>query len=227
MEARQHLRDHGPSGARRIVKRAARTSALALAIGLAIAVPPADTPAEGPDAPPERALERCGEVGAGTPATANAGCEIDAVVERFDFRLLNVFGDTEFATCSLNLELRVDRAGRLWVLYAGISTVHGPCSDIRACYRPKRDDEYWRAAPTKPWTGSARDTGNGSLRVDLDACFDTCAGRFEGRVELDVFRHGRGWHMRADEEAVGLSGLELDGEWQLSGELAALRAAAS
>jgi hypothetical protein len=125
-----------------------------------------------------------------------------------------------FGNCIFTFDLSLAADGRLWlddVRVGGTS----PCNDTWACsptdapgwaddvhFRPQRASRY-------PWEGRLEMRGEHGARGYVRACLDTCLGRFEGRMEIEVLRKGGSWVMRARPTGVGASGLAIAGEWSL------------
>jgi hypothetical protein len=118
-------------------------------------------------------------------------------------------GRLPFARCQARYTLYVDGRGRTVlaeVAFAGPS----PCNDATSCF----SDEGVRFARGRILRGPG-----GELHHVVDACFDTCIGRFAGRMETTIVRDGRTWRELADHALAGASGWELDGDWRLVGRL--------
>jgi hypothetical protein len=149
------------------------------------------------------------------PAGGAREVYMDALPGGAKLRLLTMFGDAPFATCDLSFRMRVTPSGDVTIDRIGVRNIpnrDSPCNDIRACWE-RRDVDLGRVSPTVPWKGTLRDP-DGKPSAHLELCFDTCAGRFEGRVSFDVRRDRRGWRMQTTDDALGTTGLELSGEWR-------------
>jgi hypothetical protein len=143
------------------------------------------------------------------------GCVLEGS-GRVLFRIITPFGRAHFAKCTLRFTAHV----RLDGLVAFDDAVVGGeniCADIRPC-REETDPTY------RPWLGQIEPRGKG-YRLRVDACFDTCAGWFEGPLTLSLDQ-GDGMRLRAERAQVGESGLELDGDVRLSGDDLELRTVA-
>jgi hypothetical protein len=143
------------------------------------------------------------------------GCRIIVAPARVTFTAVGIFGDVPLATCAVGLTVAIGPAGTLAaapVVNSLDGAASGPCGDVLAC---RRSADPERLGEQPPWRGRLSTRGR-AIEADLDACLDTCLGRFEGRLRLDLERTpARQWRMRADRAAVGSSGLELAGAWML------------
>jgi hypothetical protein len=147
---------------------------------------------------------------------ALGGCELTVSETPMRFTVVSVFGDQPFAHCPLSYRMRIGPTGSL--VLSDIATsqftgdVHGPCGDTLACRRDVQGPDEDKL----PWTGKLSASNDGSLHADIDACFDTCLGRFEGNARLDFEQLPNGvWRMRATLVPVGTSGMEIAGSWSL------------
>jgi hypothetical protein len=158
----------------------------------------------------------CGDV-AVRGLDARGGCEIAYAQSAIRFTTLTMFGDQPLARCRLGFEVRAGQTGDL--VLTGISTAGPPsgtagvCGDILACRRNVQGKEPRRFMP---WEGRLTTPGDRRLHLEVDVCFDTCLGRFEGRTRLAVTRTASGaLRMRAEAAAIGTSGMEITGTWTL------------
>jgi hypothetical protein len=146
------------------------------------------------------------------------GCELVANALKARFRLKTLFGDSWFATCKLSFTMRVDGAGRIGVDEASIEqalgAVEGPCGDIQRCRIRSTGETPWEY--NRPWRGRIRSTSDARLIAEIDLCFDSCAGRLQGRTAIPMTRDERGWRLEAADAAVGRSGLSVSGTWRLT-----------
>lgn len=63
------------------------------------------------------------------------------------------------------------------------------------------------------WKGRIRAV-DGRLEHVVDACLDTCAGRFQGKLVTRLTRTAKGWRSSSDTGSIGDSGWELrDVRW--------------
>jgi hypothetical protein len=118
-----------------------------------------------------------------------------------------------FAECDFRLDLHVDADGRGWIPTMGIDG-RNPCFDAPPCFSTDERALPWRASI---------DRRGGATELRVDACLDTCIGRFEGRLDLDLVRHGDAWRARADQAMVGTSGWRFDGAIEAPGAGVAVR----
>lgn len=158
----------------------------------------------------------CGEVQI-RGLSLEGGCELWTSEAEVELQTLNLFGDHDFATCSLAFRMHVGGNGELGVADVSINASPGPagaaCGDILACRRSFEGEESWEEK--LPWRGRIVADGDGALTAEIDACFDTCAGRFEGVTRLTVVDGPRGLRLGTRRAALGLSGLEIGGRWGL------------
>jgi hypothetical protein len=168
--------------------------------------------------PHDEYLTHCRAVGV-SGAESRGGCAVKVFAPRVRFTVLTPLGTIPFATCGVSLKLRFGGSGRVAVDDVGITSFKGPCADAVTCLGPARED----GDPRAPWPGAVRGDGNGALHVVVDACLDTCIGRFQGPLALGLERAERSWRLRASEAPIGESGFVVDGEWSFPGEALDLR----
>jgi hypothetical protein len=151
---------------------------------------------------------------------ARGGCVVETRAERVRLTVLSSLGGMQFATCGVGMTLHFGPRGRVAVADVTITSLKGPCADAVACLgRTGPDGELNRL----PWIGEIHGDGDGDLRLAVDACLDTCIGRFEGRLTWSLVRAERTWRLRADRAPIGESGFVWDGEWRFRGEAVDLR----
>jgi hypothetical protein len=168
--------------------------------------------------------ERCSAIAVGTGSRADqvrGGCVLDAVGYVVDIAVLTAVGDVPFGRCTVEYDVHVDGAGRT-VLDRIAFPGGGACGDAEPCWTGRKDGEVrWL-----PWRGRIVRTGDGELEHRVDACFDTCMGRFEGplALELDLpsgataaagSSRSRTMSVEAPARVVGESGWRLDGAWTI------------
>ena len=134
------------------------------------------------------------------------GCVAEARMAA-TFRIVTPFGVVPFADCTFSFDAHIAGNGSV-ALYGIAAGGASPCGDIRSCRLDTDSDR-------QPWLGEIVAEGSDRLQLRLDACMDTCAGWFEGPIELSLLRSGGGWRLRAGAAQLGYSGLELDGGVQL------------
>jgi hypothetical protein len=149
--------------------------------------------------------------------TVRGGCPVEARAQKTRFTALTMFGDQPLGKCTLLFSLYASATGELAASDVTILTDTGadmgPCGDIVACRRTV--DGRQRLEEKLPWTGRLGRDGN-RLYAELDVCFDTCLGRFEGPARFGLEPAARGsWRMSSTGAAVGVSGLEIAGSWRL------------
>ncbi|MEX1141496.1 MAG: nuclear transport factor 2 family protein [Thermoleophilaceae bacterium] len=158
----------------------------------------------------DSATARCGPVTV-RGRSVRGGCAATATARDIDFTLLSVLGASAFARCGVRMDLHADGRGRVWAANVDTDKDRFPCNDIAPCSGRPGVGALPSSGP--PWRGRVRGSG-ARMRLELDVCLDTCIGRFEGRTRLRLVPAGRRWAMWV-RGAVGLSGLELEGEWEL------------
>jgi hypothetical protein len=142
-------------------------------------------------------------------AGTSGGCEAFATSGRAEIVVLTMFGPLDFATCDIQFSLYVGPDGRTVIrdLVAFGVELNSPCGDILPC---RRD-----VVEKLPWPGRIITAGHRYRNV-ADACFDTCLGRFEGRLMFDLLpSRAGGWRLRAAQAVAGASGFRIDGAWAL------------
>jgi hypothetical protein len=159
------------------------------------------------------------------------GCESLGSTLQVELRIRTVFGVLPFAdSCGVTFDFTVDRDGRTWMDYLRIGGGAGdPCNDVRACAPPgltrRFDDpsDQRSSIDHYPWRGRLHPLGDGRFVNRFDMCVDTCAGRYDGRVDFALERQGGEWVVSAENAPVGRSGLSWSGEWTLDPGRFALR----
>jgi len=209
---------------RRLLAAGGGLALLAGAAGLAWALAPASGSATGVTVTGGSAGAPCPDVEI-AGARARGGCVVDVPKAPAALAALTAFGDHRLARCMVGFELRIGGSGELALtglvaddledrraVALGVSEA---CGDVLACRRVEGADYYPTARDKLPWPGRVVASGS-RLTAELDACFDTCLGRFEGTLSLDLAeRAGGGWDLAGRRAAVGDGGLELDGRWAL------------
>lgn len=147
-------------------------------------------------------------------------CVVRAVAS-MDLKVATAIAQFPFATCSIEYNVRIDRTGRTLVSELEFDG-KSPCPDIRPCFP---DPVYVLSESLgPPWKGRIVKTGEGRYEHRVDACVDSCLGRFEGKLVLRLERQGVGWRALTQRGGpVGLSGLSLGtGSWRWKGLRAGL-----
>ena len=151
--------------------------------------------------------------------TVGGGCELTAVPATIRLRLRSLFGTSLFGDCTVAFTMKVAASGRVGVDDGGVGygsdlSKQSGCGDMDRCRVRLPDNE----GPRLPWQGQIWKRANGRVGVELALCFDSCAGRLQGRTHMEMVRGKRGWLLRAADSPVGRSGLSLDGTWRLETE---------
>jgi len=174
-------------------------------------VPRATDRADGP--------KRCPETVAPmrTP-TVEGGCYGMTSTVPLELDVLSMLGPTPFTTCDAFLTLQTSRDGRVWIrdfLLDGKGLLSA-CGDVVQC-RPLHGSTQIAQRRRLPWPGRMEQGSAGARIALLDACFDTCMGRFEGELEVRLEQHRGRLRLSIDDAPVGDSGLLLDTkrEWSL------------
>lgn len=206
--------------------------AAAIGAGLAIAAVASGLALRPQGAPAEADGPRAAAVADGRPVAcsplevrqvdATGGCLLRAQKAKLAFTTLSLFGDEPLGRCPVRFDLRVGPTGELAIERIAVEayvlddprTRQAACGDIVACRpHPATASE---SDPGRPWSGRVAVSAGGALRAELRICFDTCFGRFEGPASLRLRPVARGaWRLEAERQAIGLSGLEIDGGWLL------------
>jgi len=198
---------------------------LALSIGAALAwLAPAQgaAPSEPAttSATPAGVARGCPEVTVEeAPPSVEGGCVAELPPRPVRLTVLSMYGPVPFETCLVQLALHVSPAGEVWMPTFGADEEgrrQGACGDIEPC-RWTGGDEPIYMAPFDPWRGTIERAGGRDVAV-LDTCFDTCLGRFEGKLRIGLVRKGGRWRASAAPGSVGESGLRLEGSWPISWE---------
>jgi hypothetical protein len=139
------------------------------------------------------------------PTMPIGGCKVAVESGPVAVTIRSAIGDMRIESCTFKLELLVDASGATMADGIRVSG-DSPCNDLGACdYKEPR-----------PWRGRIERGEDGRLHHVLDACFDTCFGRFVGELTLSLERIAPGvWRQRADRALVGRSGYQLDGAWRV------------
>lgn len=153
----------------------------------------------------------CAELSTQSYPLIAGGCILYAANE-IDITVRTMFGPLHFGRCRIAINLLVGPTGRTW-LQGFDSESAGACGDMLPC-REKSTPEEIIQANKLPWKGRVV-RGSAGAEAELDLCLDTCLGRFEGRTAFDLLDERGDWTLRAKDSVVGVSGLELDGRWDL------------
>jgi len=143
--------------------------------------------------------------------TAQGGCVLEAE-GTFQFTVLHAFGDRLYASCDLNLLLQIDGQGKFIVTSVGsargVEPAGDTCGDIYMCGNGDGESALWR--------GRVVSTRGGMRARVVNACFDTCLGRFAGPVSAPLSSlSGEKIRLKLRLAALGTSGLALSGHWDL------------
>ncbi|HEX2070752.1 MAG TPA: hypothetical protein VHF90_03770 [Thermoleophilaceae bacterium] len=143
----------------------------------------------------------CPDVDGERLPTVAGGCLFELAGERLELSAVSPFGTMAFAECDVALDVQMDGRGQGWISDMSIDG-RNPCFDAAPCFSGRQ-----RGLPWRSWIVRR----GGGLELRIDVCLDTCVGRFEGRWDLALVRHGDGWRARADQAMVGTSGWRFDG----------------
>lgn len=133
---------------------------------------------------------RCPEVTSRRFPVISGGCVLTTDDEWLELSVRSPFGTMDLGMCEIWFRLRLDGKGRGWLDQFSIAGPN-PCNDVVPCF--DRNDHVI------PWQARIEDAvaaDPGSNRLSLDACLDTCVGRFEGDWKLDIVERPRGWRLR-------------------------------
>jgi hypothetical protein len=157
---------------------------------------------------------------AGYPAITGK-CSIQITGGEVELTILTVFGDFKLADCELGYEAVVDRDARTWTTSFTLGPKDGSsdCANVVRC-RGKRG--------AQPWKGRVRgDVGDSygiySYSHVMDACLTTPMGHYAGTLEVlliasqDEFELNpkKSWRAEAVDADVGVSGLRLEGRFDI------------
>jgi hypothetical protein len=206
---------------RRLPQLVATTFVAVVAIA-AMASPTAQTARTQPD--PRSVVSVRDSDGAPCPDIAvrrlevRGGCKVKVVARATQFTAFTLLGENALAQCIMTFTMAFDSSGALAVdameIIAADSVLGGACGDIMQCRRNFTAFESW--AYQVPWRGRLLKPSGGGAIAEIDACFDSCLGRLEGKLRLTLANSRRGLRLRAARSPVGVSGLELDGRWKQS-----------
>lgn len=189
---------------------------LAVAATLASSAPAQNAGVTALDLTPAGKPAPCPDLSAKSYPAIEGGCLLYAVGD-IDITVQTMFGPLRFGRCHIGINLLVDAKGAAW-LHGFSSDSKGACGDLLPC-REKASAEEILQADKLPWKGRIVRNGDG-FQSELDLCLDTCMGRFEGRTVFDLLEERGDWTMRAKDSVAGVSGLELDGDWDFDAALA-------
>jgi hypothetical protein len=167
----------------------------------------------------------CGRLDVATEPYVRGGCRLRFSSLEIDVWSRTAFGRIPFSyDCSFTFDLRVASDGSTTMDRLLFGGALGGCGDIRPCepdaLTPSRDDRRGLGqADHSPWRGRLVALGDGRFANRAKACFDTCAGRFDGKLEIVLQRRGGRWIGLATRAPVGATGMELDGRWYVEGDL--------
>jgi hypothetical protein len=174
---------------------------------------------------PIRAYDALG--GAGRPCTplryvgaalVRGGCELVVRGAPARITVATMVGPVPFRACTLEFRLHLGTRGRAALTDQRIYG-QSPCNDALACDDPRRPAKDLRL----PWTGAVDHRATGSTRgyiLRTAVCLDTCLGRFEGPLDLNLTSHKGAWRLEARGATVGDTGWGFDGSLDVSGDLA-------
>ncbi len=144
----------------------------------------------------------------------HGGCVIHAVNGNIELSVVTAVGRMPFARCESYQTIHIDSYGRTLTEEIGVLG-ESPCPDVKPCF-PGHSRER-RERP--PWKGQLILRPGGAVEHQVRACFDTCMGRFAGRLVTRVDDTAGLWRARATRGSVGLSGWEIAGGWEWKRDL--------
>lgn len=134
------------------------------------------------------------------------GCVIEGRAKA-RLTIVTPFGPMPFADCELRFTAHVESNGET-ALDGVAASGDNPCPDVRACRLDTDTDG-------QPWLGRIESAPRGGLRLSLNGCLDTCAGWFEGPIQMGLKPHPGRWRLVADNAPLGDAGVEIDAVWEL------------
>jgi hypothetical protein len=186
------------------MRRAVAAGVLVLVTTLGVAALAASQPAggsKGEAVAVERDGRPCPPIEQINPGLVEGGCVLRAR-GRVRLSVTTLVGKLTFARCEYTYRLHVDGRGRTEladVVFDGPS----PCNDAFPCVDGQGSDQTMN--------GRLELASDGTPIHVIDGCFDTCMGRFDGRLEVPWTGHGRSWREQLDGAAAGVSGWQIDG----------------
>lgn len=157
----------------------------------------------------------CDELSASSYPVIRGGCNVYGTAP-IDITVRTMFGPLRFGRCEVSVNFLIGPTGRTW-LQSFESGSGGACGDMLPC-REKAPAAEIASANKLPWKGTITPS-SGRPRVELDLCLDTCMGKFEGNVPFTLIQERGDLTLRARNSVAGVSGLELDGQWDLNASI--------
>lgn len=155
---------------------------------------------------------RCDELSASSHPVIRGGCNVYGTAP-IDITVRTMFGPLHFGRCQVSINLLVGPTGEAWV-QSFESDSAGACGDMLPC-REKAPAAEIASANKLPWKGRVVE-GSTRPQGEFDLCLDTCMGKLEGRIAFDLVQERGDLTLLAKDSVAGVSGLELDGEWDLN-----------
>lgn len=147
------------------------------------------------------------------------GCRATGYAFQAGLTIRTAFGAMPFGQCVISFDFVLDRGGRIRMDRLRIGG-GSPCNDAVPCapasvLRPLRPGDSVPLAARTPWKGRIVTAAENRYGGYVDLCIDTCAGQYRGRTRVALVRGGDAWSLRASAAGVGVTALELDGNWTL------------
>lgn len=155
----------------------------------------------------------CPAIDDSNPRKAKGGCIAKARTgSPIQVLVRSMVGNLVFGHCVYPHVLRIDGMGRTAL---DIGKVDGPrpCNDIRPCW--SREPTPFDNQPFLTWKGQLRIDADGALHNDVEVCLETCMGRFMGTVDMHIQRTGDRARATLSNELLGMTGVDLDGHWNV------------
>jgi hypothetical protein len=162
----------------------------------------------------------CGPVDVRGGRFVRGGCRTRASDLSMALSIRTAFGETSFGNCVTLFDVTFTADGRMWLDNLRIGGDQ-PCSDVWPCSPPqvialrKTPLHAPPLALVPPWRGELLAARGSRFEGHFRFCVDTCAGRYQGDIHVDLVREDDDWVMRARSAGVGATGLEVNADWDM------------
>jgi hypothetical protein len=178
-----------------------------------------------PQGSPVRAVDGrrghpCPSLDQATYPRIRGGCVFTATTEAVaPITIATAFGDFEFADCSMEYRVRVDRAGRTWTdafrFQDDTPEITG-CSDVYRCPLDEPAGKLGIAKALAPLRGRIESDGQGGFVHRMSVCLKTCVGFYAGDLVVQMTREGNHWRAEAPDAQIGGSGFTIHAPFKIS-----------
>lgn len=142
------------------------------------------------------------------------GCVVRASSTTVEMSVLSVVEELPFGSCYFSYDLRIDARGRVALTDLAIGGA-SPCNDAPPCFEERT---IAKDVSFPPWRGRLVARDGEALDIVVDACLDTCMGRFAGLLEIRMDLTDGGSTAWAANASIGDSGWRLNGSWGLDAD---------